>query len=60
MHFKMSEVFLLIKARPRILNLKNKFKGQFKGNVLCSRLLFFLLSKLAKCGGKKVGDFFLH
>ena len=31
--FKRSEVSLLIKARSRMLNLKNNFKGQFKGDV---------------------------
>ena len=35
--FKRTEVSLLIKARSRMLNLKNNFKGQFKGDVSCSR-----------------------
>ena len=33
--FKRSEVSLLLKARSRMLNLKNNFKGQFKGDVSC-------------------------
>ena len=33
--FKRTEVSLLIKARSRMLNLKNNFKGQFKGDVSC-------------------------
>ena len=35
--FKRSEVSLLIKARSRILNLKNNFKWQFTGDVSCPR-----------------------
>ena len=35
--FKGTEVSLLIKARSRMLNLKNNFKGQFKGDVSCPR-----------------------
>ena len=34
---KRSEVSLLIKTRSRMLNLKNNFKGQFKGDVSCLR-----------------------
>ena len=37
MQIKRSEVSLLIKPRSRMLNLKNNFKGQFKGDVSCPR-----------------------
>ena len=37
LHNKRSEVSLLIKARSRMLNLKNNFNGQFKGDVSCPR-----------------------
>ena len=38
--FKRTEVSLLIKARSRMLNLKNNFKGQFKGDFSCPRCDF--------------------
>ena len=46
--FKRTEVSLLIKARSRMLNLKNNFKGQFKGDVSCPRCDLYKLSETEK------------